>query len=328
MEKNERFKIISEGLQNGVSETCRKYDISRTLYYRWLKRFKTQGIDGLEDQKKSFLHPNRTAEVIEDKIFELIKTYPTYGPQALKYLLDELGYAVSESAVYNVLKRHNLSTRASRLHFSKFKDKDIRETLPPISHIKSGESWIFWITDYGNYDHIGRVYVYNFFDLKSKIACARIYSKVSFNNFEDLLTATALSIARSLNMKIDHICLFEDRKILKSLESISRSKIHKTLLNHGFESRVHFLDHYNDQIEVDALRATYMEESSAFLMPLMNSIYSFDALKIELQHFIKKYNLHSERNYDQEWYTPMAYHNKLTHTKLILPIWAYMDRKY
>lgn len=328
MEKELRFKIISEGLKNGISVTCRKYDISRTIYYRWLKRFKSQGIDGLDDKKKNFIPAHKTNKEIETHIINLIKTYPDYGPRAIKYLLEELGHNISESAVYNVMKRNNLTNKYNRIKFSKKDVHSITQTMPALAELQSGECWIFWITDYGHFKNIGHIYAYNLFDLKSHIACTRLYNKVSFGNFEELLTAVALSVATSLNLKINYICLFEDRKILKPADNVSKSKIHKTLLDHGFEIKIHFIKTNEDMDQINHLKSQYSEECISFLMPIINEEVTFTDLKLSFQDHIRNYNIHKKRHYDDAWYSPIEYHNKCTNTDLILPIWAYMDRNY
>lgn len=328
MQKEVKYKIISEGLKNGVSNTCKKYDISRTIYYRWLKRFQSGGIDALDDIKKDFIPPNRTNSEIEAHIFTLVKTYPNYGPRALKYLLDELGYNISESAVYNVLKRNSLTNKDSRIKFSKKKEIAATATIPSLLNLKSGECWIFWITEYGNYKNIGHIYSYNLFDLKSHIACTRLYTKISFHNFEELLTAVALSIAASLKLKMNYICLFEDRKILRQADNISISKTYKTLHSHGWDSKIHFLKTDEDIEQIKKLKTNYIEQSISFLMPLINENIPFSNLKLQFQDHIRKYNLNYKQKYENKWYSPIDYHNKSTNTKLILPIWAYMDRDY
>ena len=204
VQKDFRFKIISEGLANGVSVTCRKYNISRTLYYRWLKRYKSKGIDGLEDVKKDFIPINKTDIEIEDALLNLIKEYPHYGPRALNYLFDELGYKISESAVYNIMKRNQLTKKEDRIKFAKKQDSKVITSIPPLTMLKSGECWIFWITDYGSYKITGNIYEYTFYDLKSHIACTRLYQEVSLENFEDLLAATAMPVAQTLHMNINY----------------------------------------------------------------------------------------------------------------------------
>ncbi len=44
---DEKLSILQEGENNGVELTCRKYNISRSLYYRWRNSFNRQGPDGL-----------------------------------------------------------------------------------------------------------------------------------------------------------------------------------------------------------------------------------------------------------------------------------------
>lgn len=329
MQKELKFKIISEALKNGVSITCKKYDISRTIYYRWLKRFKAEGIDGLDDKKKNFIPKNKISNRVESSILELVKTYPSYGPRALMYLLDELEYNISESAVYNVFKRNNLTSKEQRIYYSK-KNKNIEATtlLPKTNELQSGECWIFWITDYGNFKNIGRIYSYNLLDVKSQIACTRLYNKISFNNFEDLLTAVALSVAASLKLQINYICLFEDRKILKQSDNVSISKFNRTLQHHGLNAKIHILKSSEALDYINSIKTKYMKSSVSFLMSKLKSDTNFSELKLNFQEYIRNYNLNNRIEYDEGTYSPIEYHNKCTDTKLILPIWAYMDRNY
>ena len=151
MQKEDRYKIITEGLEKGISITCKKYNISRTIYYRWLKRYKEKGIDGLNNIQKDYTPINKTNKSIEDSVLQLIKKYPTYGPKALKYLLEELEISISESAVFNIMKRNNLSNKERRIRFSKYNQTKTTNKIPPVSKLNSGECWVFWINDYGNH---------------------------------------------------------------------------------------------------------------------------------------------------------------------------------
>lgn len=329
MQKDLRFKIISEGMKNGVSVTCRKYNISRTLYYRWFKRYKSQGIDGLEDIKKDFVPTNKTNIEIENALLNLIREYPHYGPRALKYLFDELGYGISESAVYNIMKRNNLTKKDFRIKFAKKPDHKITTSIPSLTKLNSGECWLFWITDYGYYENLGSIYEYTLYDLKSRIACTRLYSQVSFENFENLLTAVAMPVAQTLHLKINYLCFFKDDKILKRLGKTFKSKISKITADNGFDFNIHILTTRNDDIDtIDALRKKYTEGCLSFLMPLIHEKMTFVELKIKFQDYVRDYNLNYKSIFEDEDFSPVQYHNKLTNTKLILPLWAYIDRKY
>jgi Winged helix-turn helix len=50
-EVRRRLAIIqhAEEVTGNVAMTCRYYGISRQVYYRWLRRYQDQGIDGLRD---------------------------------------------------------------------------------------------------------------------------------------------------------------------------------------------------------------------------------------------------------------------------------------
>jgi len=62
MEGEDKLSIITEGLTSGVSTTCRKHGISRTLFYRWLKRYKEAGLSGLSTAKRVSPPHNKTRD--------------------------------------------------------------------------------------------------------------------------------------------------------------------------------------------------------------------------------------------------------------------------
>lgn len=329
MNKDFKFKVITEASTNGVSKTCEKYDISRTLYYRWLNRYKANGIDGLSSSKKDFIPTNKINNEIETALLNLIKQYPTYGPKAIKYLFDDLGYKISESAIYNIMKRNSLSKKEERLKFSRKQQTEVATALPNLNQILSGECWLFWITDYGSYNHLGHIYEYTLFDYKSRIACSRLYNKITFSNFEDILTSTAMPVAKTLNLKISYLCFFQSCKIMNISTKTFNYKINKILDDNGFDFKIHtFMDKSEDLNIVNNLKEQFTEKTSAFLVPLINKGITFLELKLKFQDYIRNYNIADKNIFDIGEYTPIEYHNKLSNTKLILPIWAYIKREY
>jgi putative transposase len=48
----ERLSIIQEGQREGRSETCRKYNLSTSLYDRWKRKYLEHGIEGLKSKYK------------------------------------------------------------------------------------------------------------------------------------------------------------------------------------------------------------------------------------------------------------------------------------
>jgi len=96
-----------------ISVACRMFGVSRTIYYKYLDRYITYGIEGLKDKEKTVpVMPNATKANVVDKVLSIAKRYPTYGP--LK-LANELRHIVCSATVYNILRRHGLSKKLDRL---------------------------------------------------------------------------------------------------------------------------------------------------------------------------------------------------------------------
>jgi len=328
MDQNQRLKIISEGQKHGVSKVCTQYNISRTIYYRWLKRFKAQGADGLKDQSKNFTPVNKTTPEIEAILLNLFRQYPHYGPKAIKYLLEEMGYFIGESAIFNVMKRFDLTNKNQRLKYARKRKTATGLKQRKISDYKSGECWLFWTTDYGNHNHVGHIYEYTFFDVKSKIACTRLYNSLSYDNFEDLLMAVALPVAQTLSFDTKCLYFFDRDDILTQNLDQVRHQITKTIHSYGFDLSIHQI---KDAIDIDiakTLKSVYTHHCLSFIMPLLKLDYNLAKIKIDFQKYIRAYNIVDKNTYDGVAYSPIEYHLKATNSKLILPLWAYMDRKY
>lgn len=328
MQPEQKLSILMDGQKNGISDTCIKHQISRTLYYRWLKRYKNAGIAGLGKTTRNFTPPNKTEPAIIQMLMNLIKKYPNYGPRALKYKLDDLGYKISESAVYNSLRRHGLSTKKQRLSHIKKKDTHSDHRLPSFSPLDSGECWLFWTTYVGNFKNVGDLYIYTFLDYKSRIACSRLYTRLSLAHFENLLTAVAMPVAQSLNFDTKYLYVSYLDHICQKKPEIFVTQLEKILLSSGFDASVFTQIAQQDEGEILHLMSHYNQITLSELLLLIQEGLSLNEILHKFQHHIRNYNLHSTFSYDQQLYTPVAYHAKSRDLKLILPLWAYMDRDY
>lgn len=93
-----------------VSETARRFGVSRQIIRKWEKRFEEQGIDGLKDRPKT---PKKKRNVINEEIKDLIlkikNEHQDYGPRRIKNILKELyNVNISEHPIYNLLKSTGL----------------------------------------------------------------------------------------------------------------------------------------------------------------------------------------------------------------------------
>ena len=107
-----RLAIIqhAEEVTGNVAMTCRYYGISRQVYYRWLRRYQEQGIDGLRDLSRRPRHsPNATRVDVVGKILYLRQNYH-FGPAKIAmYLKRYHDVEVSQSGVWRILKRLDLN---------------------------------------------------------------------------------------------------------------------------------------------------------------------------------------------------------------------------
>lgn len=124
---NLRFEIICCAKERGVSEAARRYETTRKTVRKWLVRYKTEGLDGLKDQKRTPKHiPHKMDKTTELKVIAIRKKLHTFGARFLK---DRLGTPYSHTAIHRVMKQNDL-VRKRRKRWRKRQDlSDLKKTL-------------------------------------------------------------------------------------------------------------------------------------------------------------------------------------------------------
>jgi len=113
IEIDKRFNLIREKDWTGepVSIICKRYGTSRKSYYKWKKRYKEKGIEGLSDLSKrphNIKYKKVTPE-LEETILDLRLT-KRFGCNRIKFRLKRIiGLSLSTRTIYKVLKRHGLN---------------------------------------------------------------------------------------------------------------------------------------------------------------------------------------------------------------------------
>jgi transposase InsO family protein len=115
-----RLRVILRARELGnVSEACRQFGISRTLYYRWRRRFLQYGVDGLRPRPhRPQRWPRQARPELEHAVVAYALLWPTHGPARIAAQLARPqfgGWKVSPSGVYAILRRRGLRTRWERL---------------------------------------------------------------------------------------------------------------------------------------------------------------------------------------------------------------------
>ena len=89
--QEERIRFIHDWQkqEDSMAELCRRYGISRRAGYKWLARYKQEGIEGVQDRPRApKQHPNQTAAAIEERILALRAQHGRWGPASLKAVLE------------------------------------------------------------------------------------------------------------------------------------------------------------------------------------------------------------------------------------------------
>ncbi|WP_410595604.1 helix-turn-helix domain-containing protein [Amycolatopsis sp. lyj-23] len=109
---NRRLTVLrhAEEISGNVAATCRYYGISRTVFYRWKRRYEDEGIDGLKDRSSAPLHcPTITPPEVVEKIIHLPQHYH-FGPLKIEmYLRRYHDQQIGHSTIYRILKRLGMS---------------------------------------------------------------------------------------------------------------------------------------------------------------------------------------------------------------------------
>jgi transposase InsO family protein len=113
----EFLKAVNEQ-RNSFKANCKSFGISRKTGYKWLSRFKSNGLAGLSDLPKAPRHVhNKASPHIEGEIIAIKCKHPSWGARKLRMLLSKSGKCSqipSESGIYQILARHNLTSPRKR----------------------------------------------------------------------------------------------------------------------------------------------------------------------------------------------------------------------
>ncbi len=176
-ELNKRRKLLILDIAKdarSVSKTCIEFEIPRSSFYEWKKKYEADGIAGLIRKKpipKS--HPNQHPQNVIGKIIEL-RNIHTLGPQRITWYLECYhGITTSCSTVYRTLVRNGISRLPKTASRRAIHTKRYNKTVPG-HHIQIDVSFIWLKTDPGT--RIRR-FQYTAIDDATRIRALRIYQR-------------------------------------------------------------------------------------------------------------------------------------------------------
>jgi putative transposase len=104
-EKREAIRLVEES-DLSARQTLREIQIPRATFYRWYRRYREDGTDGLRPRPPAARrYWNRIPLAIRQRIVDLALAAPERTPRELAWqFTDREGHFLSESSVYRILK--------------------------------------------------------------------------------------------------------------------------------------------------------------------------------------------------------------------------------
>lgn len=110
VERREEFVMLARAEGGNKRALCRRFGISPTTGYKWLKRHDAEGRTGLSDRsRRPARSPGRPPEAMEARVLALRDEHPAWGGRKLARRLRDLGVAGVPSAgtITEILRRHD-----------------------------------------------------------------------------------------------------------------------------------------------------------------------------------------------------------------------------
>jgi transposase len=327
--KQERYEIITYGIKFGVTKACTYYGISRTIYYRWLKRFETYGVNGLEEVTRKYTPKNKASNELENLVLNKIRMYPKYGPQSIAWMVEDSGFSISASGVFNIMKRNHVTSKKDRMEFCKQQGETVHDEvyLPLPKDTKVGEIWLCWTDCLGNIDGVGDIYQYCILDVRSGIACSRIFRTNSTESAVDTLLGVAIPMGKDLNMNPRIIIT---RNVHEYTTGRNKTGERYTTIVKKLGIQHVVWSEKEKDIEYTDIAERFSRKSLKYLQhKIFMEKVSFSELKVEFQKFVREYNLKKPFDHGSDkGKTPFDIVVSESTEEILLPLWAHIDRIY
>lgn len=180
-------------------------------------RFKKFGYLGLMDSQRSKPRmPNQIKPDFEQIIYNYITDYPTHGPRRIAYELKVQGIHISETGVYNVLRRKGLNRRIDRLFYAQehsdnpiITERYLREVeKKKETHIQAFYPGYLFCQDtfyVGTIKGLGRIYQQTGIDAYGNFGFAKLYLNKKADSAIDFVKTKVIPGYRMFHIPLDRI---------------------------------------------------------------------------------------------------------------------------
>ena len=89
MDQRMRFVMAVEEQEEAFAAVCRRFRVSRKSGYKWIERYRSEGVVGLIERSRAPLnHPQAMAAAIAERCLAVRRVHPTWGPAKVRARLD------------------------------------------------------------------------------------------------------------------------------------------------------------------------------------------------------------------------------------------------
>ena len=89
VDERTRFVLAAEAGEEPMAAVCRRFGISRQHGYKWLERWRAEGVAGLADRSRAPLnHPQAVAAELIEACLDVRRAHPTWGPVKVRAWLE------------------------------------------------------------------------------------------------------------------------------------------------------------------------------------------------------------------------------------------------
>lgn len=189
-----------------AGEVLERLDVPPSTYYRWRRKFRTRGVDGLPDQtKRRGVAWNRLLNEERDRIAAVALQHPEWSSREIScHLADSCGFTASESTIYRLLKREGW-IKPRQLKTFPAADEYTHKTTHPNQQWQTDASYVL-VKNWGWYYMISVLD-----DYSRKILAWRLQSTMDAEAFSEVVELACEAVGRDADSSIPPPRLVTDR---------------------------------------------------------------------------------------------------------------------
>lgn len=217
--------IIYAELSNNVAKTCRRFGISRSVFYKWKGIFNESNLCSLETRSTKPVNARGRQKVWakDKKIIELRKKYPYFGKMKIKHIYQRMYQEnITSWYIQRVIEEYGLYFKKRRKQYVRRKSSIIKKKITEFK-TKPQTGFLFHLDTVVLHLQGVKRYVITAIDDYSKISYARVYSShASISTVDFFKRLNYVLEDKIVNVHTDNGCEFhkEFEKALKQLNLV------------------------------------------------------------------------------------------------------------